>query len=151
MGVIGLLALAVGVAVLDDSHVGVFHDDAMYVILAKSLATGQGYRYLNLPGAPVATHFPPGYPALLSLVWRLAPDFPANVALFKLLNAAFLCASAMLVAQLVRERMGSERWAAGVGVVSAVSVPLLWKVGSKALDVAVRAYRRRSARRRLAT
>jgi hypothetical protein len=31
---------------------------------------------------------------------------------------------------------------------SAVSVPLLWKVGSKALDLAVRAYRRRSARRR---
>ncbi len=31
---------------------------------------------------------------------------------------------------------------------SAVSVPLLWTVGSKALDLAVRVYRRRSARRR---
>ena len=125
LGLIGLLALVVGVAVLDHHYVGVFHDDATYVILAKSLATGQGYRYLNLPGAPVATHFPPGYPALLALVWRIAPNFPANVVFFKLLNAAFLSASAMLVAQFVRERLGSDRWAAGTGVISAISVPLL--------------------------
>ena len=66
LGAIGVLALVVGVAVTDNYHVGVFHDDSMYVILARSLATGEGYRYLNLPGAPEATHFPPGYPALLA-------------------------------------------------------------------------------------
>jgi hypothetical protein len=125
LGGIGLLALIVGVAVTDNFRVGVFHDDSMYVILARSLATGEGYRYLNLPGAPVATHFPPGYPALLALVWRMAPSFPANVTIFKLLNAVFLCASAMLVAQLVRERLGSKAWAIGVGIITAVSVPLL--------------------------
>jgi hypothetical protein len=117
--------LAAGIAVLDDFHVGVFHDDAMYVILGRALATGQGYRYLNLPGAPVASHFPPGYPLLLSLVWRVAPGFPANVVVFKLLNAAFLCASAVLVAQLVRERLGSNRWAIATGLATAISVPLL--------------------------
>ncbi len=125
LSAIALLALAVGIAVTDGFHVGVFHDDSMYVILARSLATGEGYRYLNLPGAPVATHFPPGYPALLALVWRIAPAFPANVTLFKLLNAVFLCASAVLIAQLVRERLGSRRWALGAGVLTAVSVPLL--------------------------
>ena len=52
---VGVLALIVGLAVMDRYHVGVFHDDAMYVILAKSLATGQGYRFLNLPGAPAGT------------------------------------------------------------------------------------------------
>ncbi len=122
---IGILALVVGVAVTDNHHVGVFHDDSMYVILARSLATGEGYRYLNLPGAPEATHFPPGYPALLALVWRMVPSFPANVTVFKLLNAAFLCASALLVAQLVRERLGSKAWGVGMGVATAVSVPLL--------------------------
>ena len=120
-----MLALAAGIAVLDRFHVGVFHDDAMYVILARSLATGQGYRYLNLPGTPIASHFPPGYPAMLSLIWRIAPNFPANVVLFKLLNAVFLSASAVLVAQLVRDRLGSPRWAGGVGLLTAVSVPLL--------------------------
>ncbi len=122
---LGACALAAGMAIIDSYPVGVFHDDSMYVILARSLATGQGYRYLNLPGAPVATHFPPGYPALLALVWRVMPSFPANVVVFKAMNAVFLCASALLVAQLVRDRLGSERWAFGVGIVSAVSVPLL--------------------------
>ena len=122
---IGALGLAVGVAVTDGYHVGVFHDDAMYVILARSLATGQGFRYLNLPGAPVASHFPPGYPAVLSLFWRVAPSFPANVVAFKLFNAVCLAASAMLVAQLARERLDSRRWGACVGLMTAVSVPLL--------------------------
>src|SRR5207247_10454340 len=62
---VGVVALAFGFAAVNTLPVGVFHDDAMYVILARSLATGQGYRYLNLPGNPAATHFPPGYPAFL--------------------------------------------------------------------------------------
>src|SRR3954467_3495538 len=67
--------------------VGVFHDDGVYAILARSLATGRGYRYLHLPGAPAATHYPPGYPFFLSLLWRIAPDFPGNVGLLLLANA----------------------------------------------------------------
>src|SRR3954462_9702336 len=74
--------------------VGVFHDDGVYAILAKSLATGQGYRYLHLPGAPVATHYPPGYPLLLSLLWRLSPAFPENVGVLSLANAVFLAVTA---------------------------------------------------------
>ncbi len=123
--VVGAVALAVGVAVIDGHAVGVFHDDAMYVILAKSLATGQGYRYLNLPGAPVATHFPPGYPALLAAVWGILPGFPANLVVFKALNAILLSACAMLTAQLARDRLGSTAWATGIALTSAVSVPLL--------------------------
>lgn len=122
---IGAAAFAVGIAVMDRYAVGVFHDDAMYVILAKSLATGQGYRYLNIPGAPFATHFPPGYPAVLALLWSAFPGFPANLVVFKALNAVLLGASAMLTAQLVRDRLGSARWAVGVALVAAVSVPLL--------------------------
>ena len=125
LAAVGALGLAVGVAVTDGYHVGVFHDDAMYVILARSFATGQGFRYLNLPGAPVASHFPPGYPAVLSLLWRVAPNFPANVVAFKLFNAVCLAASAMLVSQLARERLDSRHWGACVGLATAVSVPLL--------------------------
>ena len=76
--------------------VGVFYDDAQYLILAKSLATGHGYRFLNLPGAPLATHFPPGYPAFLAILWRISPAFPENVALFKFANALLLAVVALL-------------------------------------------------------
>ena len=119
------LAVTVGAAVIDDLAVGVMKDDGMYVILARSLETGQGYRYLNLPGAPSATHFPPGYPALLAFVSLFSPRFPGNLVVFKLLNAVLLAGAAVLTARLVRDRIGSERIALCTGVASAVSVPLL--------------------------
>src|SRR6266699_2678187 len=87
---VGALAVAAGVAAIDLRPVGILHDDAMYVILARSLATGQGFRYLNLPGSPPATHFPPGYPALLAVLWKVFPRFPANVLAFKAANALLL-------------------------------------------------------------
>src|SRR5947208_2331750 len=93
---IGALAAAAAVAVIDLRPVGILHDDAMYVILARSLATGQGFRYLNLPGAPPASHFPPGYPALLAVITWFTPSFPANIAAFKLMNALLLGVGALL-------------------------------------------------------
>src|SRR5260370_22838367 len=47
IGLAGALALAVGLLTVNHVPVGGFYDDGFYVILAKSLATGQGYRYLN--------------------------------------------------------------------------------------------------------
>ena len=62
----GVIVLLVGLAAIDSLPVGVFYDDGMYVVLAKSIATGHGLHWLNVPGAPPATHFPPGYPLLLA-------------------------------------------------------------------------------------
>ena len=120
------VGLVTGLAIVDALPVGVVADDAFYVILARSLATGQGYHALNLPGHPAGTHFPPGYPALLALLSFIAPAFPASVVVFKACNAVFLAASAVLVARLLRRRleMGAG-WCVAVGVVTAVSVPLL--------------------------
>jgi hypothetical protein len=120
------IALAAGLAVVDALPVGVVADDAFYVILARALATGQGYRYLNVPGHPPGTHFPPGYPALLALVSFVAPAFPASVVAFKALNALFLAGTSVLVARLLRHRLGAGvAWCAGIGVVTAVSIPML--------------------------
>lgn len=122
---VGALALMAGVAIIDAFPVGVFHDDAMYVILARSLATGHGYRYLNLPGAPIATQHPPGYPALLALATWFAPSFPANLTVFKALNAVIGAASAVLVTLFARSRALSPAQAIILGVASAVSIPTL--------------------------
>ena len=59
--------------------VGVFHDDGVYALLARSLASGQGFHHSHLPGAPAATHYPPLYPIFLAVAWRLAPVFPDNL------------------------------------------------------------------------
>jgi hypothetical protein len=58
---------------------GVFHDDAIYVITAKALAEGHGYRLINLPGAPRQTKYPILYPAMLAVIWKIWPVFPDNL------------------------------------------------------------------------
>jgi hypothetical protein len=88
--VAAFVAIVVGLITLNALPVGGFYDDGLYTILAKSLATGHGYRFLNLPGAPPAVHYPPGYPLLLALFWKIVPAFPASVLWFKLLNVALI-------------------------------------------------------------
>ncbi|HUX34353.1 MAG TPA: hypothetical protein VMV51_10840 [Gemmatimonadaceae bacterium] len=87
---VAIIALIVGVVTLNYLPVGGFYDDGFYAILAKALATGHGYHVLNLPGAPAAVHYPPGYPLLLALFWKIAPPFPANIVWFKLINIVLL-------------------------------------------------------------
>ena len=61
------------------------HDDGLFYVSAKSLATNNGYRVPSLPENPSQTKFPPLYPLLLSLVWLVNPAFPTNLALATLL------------------------------------------------------------------
>ena len=55
---------------------GFYHDDSLYFTSGLSLAEGQGYRFLSVPGSPPATKYPILYPWLLSLAWRVEPSFP---------------------------------------------------------------------------
>jgi len=120
------IVLAVGIALIDALPVGVVHDDGMYVVLAKSLASGQGYRWIHVPGSPAATHFPPGYPALLALLWLVYPAFPANVVLFKLANACFAAIAAASCVSFARERFTMSSFgAAAFSVGSILSIPML--------------------------
>jgi hypothetical protein len=56
-----------------DDVIGQVRDDAWYVLLAKSLATGQGYELINSPVSGILPSYPPAFPFLLSLVMRLFP------------------------------------------------------------------------------
>ncbi|HEX8986002.1 MAG TPA: hypothetical protein VF767_11230, partial [Bryobacteraceae bacterium] len=85
-----LFALCVPTAYLawnarDMPQFGLLGDDTVYFVGAKSLASGQGYRILSLPGAPAQTKYPPLYPLLLSPVWKINPQFPDNLRLAALL------------------------------------------------------------------
>jgi hypothetical protein len=110
-----LSALAVVVSI-EPFPVGVFQDDGVYTVLAKSLATGQGYRYLHLPDAPNATHFPPAYPLFLAGLWKLFPSFPGNVTLFKFANAGFIGLSAVLAWLFARRWLRMSQLAAAISV-----------------------------------
>ncbi|MEP7382170.1 MAG: hypothetical protein ABI910_10820 [Gemmatimonadota bacterium] len=122
--------LLVAVLTITPWPVGAFQDDAIYTVLAKSLATGQGFRLINLPGAPHNTHYPPGYPLLLAGLWKLWPSFPDNIVLFKFVNAFFLAAAAVGSYVFSRERWRFAPWqAAVVAVVGTLSVVVLLVTG----------------------
>src|SRR5439155_18787274 len=67
------------VAAFTPARFGFYHDDGIYVVTAKALATGQGYRIISLPYEPAQTKYPPLYPFLLSVIWRAYPGFPGNL------------------------------------------------------------------------
>lgn len=127
-----LFALAVFALALwaqSDAMVGVFYDDGLYVVLAKALAQGEGYRYIHLPDAPAAVHYPFLYPVALSLLWQLWPHFPDNVVLFQIFDSAALGAAAWAMALHAR-RWNAAPMAAYVALpLGFAAFPLLTIVG----------------------
>src|SRR4030088_1651008 len=125
VALIGVAALgfAMGVLIIDGAPVGVFADDAFYVMLARSVAEGQGFRFLNLPGSPAATHFPPGYPLALATLWRIAPAFPANLIVFKAFNAVCLAVITLGVVRYARLDTADRRPITAKSLATAVSMP----------------------------
>ncbi len=55
-------------------QVGVYRDDASYVVLARSLVQAERYGLINAPGEPAATNFPFGFPLLLAPGVLLFPE-----------------------------------------------------------------------------
>ncbi|MEW6130957.1 MAG: hypothetical protein AB1757_28255 [Acidobacteriota bacterium] len=82
-----VVAFAIYINAITPLSFGFYHDDAVYVATAKSLATDQGYRIISLPGEPVQTKSPPLHPFLLSLIWRVNPTFPDNIPAMMSLSA----------------------------------------------------------------
>jgi hypothetical protein len=120
------VTLAVVAASLPDALVGVFYDDGIYAALAQSLATGEGYRHLNLPGRPAAVHYPPLYPAVLAALWKLWPSFPANVVLLRGANALFMAVFAGAATLYFSRRPDVRPWTVAAAVtLAATAVPLL--------------------------
>lgn len=96
-----IFALAVG-AVLPvyllriDSVAGLFVDDAWYMLLAESIASGQGYRLINSAAAQVLPTVPPGFALVLAPIVALVPGYPNYVILMKLLLVATTLAAGVV-------------------------------------------------------
>ena len=120
-----LAVLSVGLWAIGAAPAGVFYDDGIYLTLGRALSLGEGFRYLNLPGAPAAIHYPPGYPTLLAICWWLGGDLPQVLLLAKVLNAALMAASAGGLVWLLSVARASAPLAAVGFVAGALAVPVL--------------------------
>ena len=96
---------------LDMPQFGAVHDDSIYYVSAKAWASGQGHRIISLPGEPWQTKYPPLYPLLLSLVWRVAPEFPSNLRVATVFAWMLLPPLLWLIRVLYR-RYGFPAWGA---------------------------------------
>jgi hypothetical protein len=106
--------------------VGVWHDDGVYALLGRAIASGDGFHHTQLPGSPAATHYPPAYPLLLAAVWRLAPSFPDNISAFLALNAMLVGVAALGALHFTRARLGwTDEAAAAFALASSVMSPVL--------------------------
>lgn len=100
---------------------GIYHDDAVYVVTAKSLAENGSYRIESLPERPHQTKYPPLWPALLAAVWKLSPAYPANLPWMAMLVWAFLPVTAFLSWKLFRSEGFTAETAAILAAIGAVS------------------------------
>lgn len=66
-----------------DGYAGLMLDDAWYMVLAKSLSSGEGFRLISSSAAPLLPSVPPGFPAALSAVFLVNPSYPDNVLALK--------------------------------------------------------------------
>ena len=117
-------------------HFGWIHDDGIYVVTAKALAEGQGYRIASFPGAPYQTKYPPLYPAILALIWRWNPHFPENLSWFLLLSwmgfAVFLAVAYRVFRRFEFSETESAALTAAVGLTPPIAyygttlMPNLW-------------------------
>lgn len=99
-------------ASLNPDRFGRYHDDTIFVTTAKALASGQGYRIISMPNEPVQVKYPPFYPFLLSLVWRVYPQFPENVTPMMLLSIIATVSFLGLSWQYLVNESYASRWQA---------------------------------------
>lgn len=82
-------------------------DNAGYYILGKALAEGQGFTDIHKPHKPVHTHFPPGYPAVMSIFMQISD----SIDFIKTVNGLFLLGATILLYFLLKEFTGDRRLA----------------------------------------
>lgn len=109
-----------------DSKLDLNGDNASYIILARNMSHGLGYASMGVDGIKPASHFPPGYSAILSVFMRMGID---NLLFFKVLNAIFFFASLCLLF-VVFSRVTKQTWLSfGIAVLCCFSTQLLHFAG----------------------
>lgn len=118
LGALALVLAVVGAWVERPVLPGGWHDDGVYLLLGRALATGEGFRYVGVPGSPPAAKFPPGYPLVVAASWRLSGgDVDGAARLAALVNLLAVVASAVLLARFALRRLRLPlAWSLAVGL-----------------------------------
>lgn len=108
-----------------DRTAGLLIDDAWYLVLAKALASGEGYRLISSATVPLMPAFPPGFPVLLAPVFAILPDFPDNLLLLKLISIAAMAGVGVATHHYLTHVRPVEPWVAAAVTVATLLTPAL--------------------------
>lgn len=122
-----------------DDVAGLIGDDAWYAVLAKGIAEGSGPYVISSAGTQFLSQvYPPGFPALLSLVFLISPEYPGNVTLLKGVSIAAMIGAGLLTYRYAaRDRGLSPSLAAMVAVVTVITPALVFLTTSTLMSEAV--------------
>lgn len=129
-----LLLVAVAYVARVDAVAGLYVDDAWYVLLAKAIASGDGFRLINAPSPDILPFYPPGFPALLAVVFLLAPDFPGNVWLLKAVSIAAMLGVTLVAAAWGRDRGLPSSTALLLALATALSPAFVFLAGATVMS-----------------
>lgn len=90
--------------------VGFLYDDGMYLMVAKALAEGHGYRLMGIVDQPYFYKYPPLFPLLLALGWLINPHFPHNIVWLKSINILLATATLALWGYYFRKIRQFPQW-----------------------------------------
>jgi hypothetical protein len=99
-----LLVFLITYSVTFDSKLAPLGDNASYYMLGQALAQGEGFVNISKIDKTPNNHYPPGYPAILSVFMH----FTESIVFFKLLNGLFL-ALGMILLYMVLFRLLQHR------------------------------------------
>jgi hypothetical protein len=137
-GAIALLLFGAVYLLRLDQAVGMYVDDAWYVLLGKALASGQGYTIINSPSPGILPLYPPAFSWLLSLVFRIAPEFPQNLWLLKSVSiAAMLGTGIVAYLYFARVRALPHSLAFGIAVATVLNPALVFVATSTVMSECV--------------
>jgi hypothetical protein len=120
----GAAMIAVVIAVyglrLDDTA-GLFKDDAYYVVLARAIASGQGYSLISSAATPVLPAFPPGFALLLAPIVAALPNFADSVVWLKVFSIVAMIATGVMTFQYFRDREIGAGRAATIALITVLT------------------------------
>ena len=101
--------------------VGIYHDDGIYLVTAKALSEGKGYRIISLPGEMLQTKYPILFPAVLSVAWKISPGFPENALFLKAIPFLSAMLWLWMTYRLIKEETGAPGVALWIVLLTAAS------------------------------
>jgi len=105
-----------------DSKLSIIGDNASYYILGKALSNGEGYTNIHLIDQTDHFHYPPGYPAIVSIIITFFSD---NIVAVKIFNGLFLLAALLIIMRLFNKLKCNIHLTFIVGFLLIFNKPLL--------------------------